>query len=87
MVVLNQRFRNRRIKDFVMEQCKSWSASIIPRTTALAMVSMQNEMLERRLAGIEDKVLRDLTAADSTLQQLEDMQSEYSDQTVLNPTL
>lgn len=86
VIILNQRFSNDRIKDYVMEQCKSWDGQNTPTATALAMVSMHNEVLERRLAGIEDKVLRQLAEADAAMHPLHDRQTELAEQTVLNPT-
>lgn len=37
-IVLNQRFQNMRVKDFVLDKCKDWQSQQIPTATALAAI-------------------------------------------------
>ena len=50
LVVLNQRFKNDRIKDYIIDSCKDWKAKILPKATATSFARL-GKKLKRRKAG------------------------------------
>jgi carbonic anhydrase len=54
-LVLNQRFSNLRVKDYVLDKCKSWQSQDIPKATALAMINSELKSRKRLSGGATQK--------------------------------
>ena len=64
LTVLNQRFRNRRVRDYIIDKCKDWKSKILPKATALARVHLTSPHPD---PTITPKDLQELAEAEAVL--------------------
>lgn len=59
LTVLNQRFKDKRVKDYYIDKCKDWKSKILPKATALAMVSSSDALADsepiKKLSSLKAK--------------------------------
>lgn len=54
-IVLNQRFSNLRVKDYVLDRCKDYKSQEIPKATALAMIKSETSSKPNRYKAAHNK--------------------------------